>query len=152
SEETYAPMAMAGPEQVACALGGDTDRTIAIVSTRSGQVVHRLAGTRGKFIESLAISPDGKTLYFVESHVVWAIPTSEGERQRIAPGDAVAVSPDGKYLVIQSLDSQGTHLSRIDIGGADLVAMPAELGNLRLWQGGTLSPGAIAPDGRIVVP
>src|SRR5207247_3724867 len=74
SEETFVPAAVAGDDQVACVIGRDAGQTIALVSTRNGQIIRRLKGTTGQAIDSVAASPHGKTLYFVSSHSTWAIP------------------------------------------------------------------------------
>ena len=149
SEETFVPVASAGEDQVACVIGRDASQTIAIVSTKNGQIIRRLKGTTGKAIESLAASPDGKTLYFVNSRSIWAILASDGEPRRLAAGDGVAPSPDGSYLILQINEDQGPRLARLNVAGGDPQPIPLESGALRLWPL-PLSPNAVAPDGRII--
>jgi Tol biopolymer transport system component len=149
SEETFVPAASAGEGQVACVIGRDASQTIAIVSTRNGQIIRRLKGTTGKAFDSIAASPDGKTLYFVNSHSIWAIPASDGEPLWLATGDGVAPSPDGSYLIIQINEDQGPRLAKLNVAGGDPQPIPLDVGPFRLWPL-PLSPNAVAPDGRII--
>ena len=123
--------------------------SIAIVSTTNGQILRRLNGTQGKPINSIAASPDGKTLYFAWSHVIWAIPASDGEPRKLATGDGVAPSPDGQYLIIQINDKDGTRLAKLAASGGEPQPIRLDLGRFQLW-GSPLSPNAVGPDGRII--
>ena len=44
-----------------------------------GRIVRRLKGVEGSEVGDLAASPDGKTLYYVASRSVWAIPATDGQ-------------------------------------------------------------------------
>src|SRR5262249_29851536 len=126
-----------------------TNQTIAIISTANGRVIRRLHGALGKLIDSVAASPDGKTLYFVESHTIWAIPASDGEPRRLASGDGVAAAPDGRTLVIEIFEKEGPRLAKLDVAGGNPEPIQLDLGDLRLWAS-PLSPSAVGTDGRIV--
>jgi len=149
SEETFEPATVISDNEVACMIGSGENQTVAIVSTKNGQIVRRLKGTMGKQIGQIAASPDGKTLYFVESQSIWAIPVADGEPRKLSSGDGVAPSPDGRYLVIQKIEKDGIKLSKLLVTGGEPEAIAMNLGTLRLW--GELTPNAVAPDGRIVV-
>ncbi|MBI2150195.1 MAG: PD40 domain-containing protein [Acidobacteria bacterium] len=128
-------------------IGRGANQTVAIVSTKNGQIVRRLKGTAGRAIAGLAASPDGKTLYFVDSQSIWSIPTSDGEPRRLGPGDGVAPSPDGQYLVVQYNEAEGIRLAKLRVTGGEPEPIMLNLGDLRLW--GRLTPNAVG-DGRIV--
>jgi hypothetical protein len=149
SDDTSVPAALVGNDQVACMIGSGTNQTIAIVSTKNGQIVRRLKGAQGRKINALAASPDGGTVYFVELYSIWSIPASDGEPRKLATGAGVAPSPDGTYLIIQINDPEGSRLAKLPVAGGEPQPIHLDLGRLRMWLE-PLSPNAVAPDGRIV--
>jgi hypothetical protein len=150
SDDTTVPVALVGDEQVACLIGPSTgSQTIAIVSAGNGQILRRLNGALGKPINTIAASPDGKTLYFAGAHTIWAIPSTDGEPRKLAAGDGVAPSPDGEYLIIQINEKDGPHLARLPVSGGEPQPIRLDLGGFRLWLA-PLSPNAVAADGRII--
>jgi hypothetical protein len=95
-EETSGPAVSLADGKIAFVLGTGPEQTIAIASTTEGRLVRRLAGAKGRSISGLAASPEGKTLYFAADEFIWAIATEDGAPRKLAAGDAVTVSPDGR--------------------------------------------------------
>ena len=77
---------------------------------------------------------------------------ADGEPRKLAPGDGVAPSPDGRYLMVQLNETEGIRLAKLDVAGGRPEPIPLNLGSLQFWNGAQLSPNAVAPDGRIVFP
>ena len=168
TEETSSPAVSLSNGEVAFVLGSGNDQTIAIASTLDGRLVRRLTGTRGRRITGLGASPDSKTLYFGADGWIWAIPAEDGVPQKIAPGDTVTVSPDGKTLVLTrnkesnpsffsvSLGRSGIGASsarQIHIDGSYSLA-PVSIGSRALSRDGKLLINVSPPDSwfyRIVV-
>ena len=150
SEETFVPAAVINDEQIACLIGRSPRQTVALVSTKNGQIISRLKATEGKAIAALAASPDGKRLYFVESQTVWVLSIPDGEPRRISAGDGVAPSRDGRYLIVQLNDKNRVVLTKVAIDGSNPQPISLKLDNLEL-SSMALSPNAVAPDGRIVL-
>jgi DNA-binding beta-propeller fold protein YncE len=122
---------------------------VAIASVADGRIVRRLSAIPAGEATDLAASPDGKTLYYVASGTVWAIATAGGEPRKIGPGRSVAVSPDGKYLIVQLQEKNGFRLMEVPAtGGAEkLVSVPSDLA----LSAHLLSPNAVGRDGRVLV-
>jgi Tol biopolymer transport system component len=147
-EETAAPSVMLGDRQVAFVIGAAPARAIAVASVADGRIVRRVTELRGD-IESLVSSPDGKTLYYSSSKMIWAVPAEGGEPQKIADGDAVVVAPGGRELIVKLYEKQGSRLLRIPVTGGPARAIPFQQ-NLTLTST-PLAANAIAKDGRILV-
>ncbi len=128
---------------------GGPEQTIAIASTTEGRLVRRLAGTKGRGISGLAASPDGKTLYFAAGEFIWAIATEDGAPRKLAAGDAVTVSPDGRTLILtQSVRSNPRFMSVPPEGGSEK--------EIHLESGQSLAPvpigsRALSQDGRLLI-
>ena len=140
------PMAVLGQDRVALMLGADTSAVVALVSIATGQLYKELPGIRPT---AMAGSPDGKTLYYVQSKVVWAMPSEGGTARKIREGDAVAVDPDGRHLVVELIDKAAVRLFRVALDGSPETEIAIQ-GDLRLAPG-FMAPNAIGPDGRIAL-
>jgi hypothetical protein len=108
------PMAVLGHDRVALMLGADTSAVVALVSITTGQLDREIRGIRPT---AMAGSLDGKTLYYVQAKVVWAIPADGGTARKIRDGDAVAVDPDGRHLVVELIDKAAVRLFRVALDG-----------------------------------
>lgn len=152
NEETARPTALLGSDRLAFVVGSGSRRRLRIATLEEGHV--RLQptalGVDCEELDALAGAPDGKTLYFVQSRQVFAVP-ADGSRapQRIAAGDGVAVDPRSGGLLIQRFDNRGGHLFRLPRPGAAAEEMPID-GPLRLAPV-ALSASAIGRDGRVLV-
>jgi len=98
--------------------GTGSDQTIAIASADDGRIIRRLQGCKGKYVTSLAASPDGKDLYYATEGSIWAIPAADGTPRKVSAGDGVAVDPNGKEVIINLLDTGGARLVRIPLSGS----------------------------------
>ncbi|MFH1573739.1 MAG: protein kinase, partial [Acidobacteriota bacterium] len=147
-EETRPPFCLVGRETVAFRIGRSTATKLALASSSDGRIKRQLSDVRADTIVSLAGSPDGKTIYYVDGGTVWAIPTDGGAPQEVCAGDAVAVGPAGEYLVVSRIQPEGVQLVRVSLpeGQGEILLVASDF---RMHWG--LSPGAIAKDGRIAV-
>jgi eukaryotic-like serine/threonine-protein kinase len=149
-EETAAPMATLGRDKVVLLAGSPPNRRIAVASTASGQIVERLTRVDGnQRIGSIAGSPDGQTVFVVEGGTLWAVPANDGEPRKVRSADSVAVSPDGRELIIVLNEAAGIRLVRRTVSGGDERDVPIH-GDIRLtpWP---IAPNAVASTGHIVV-
>jgi hypothetical protein len=149
-DETLGPIAMLGPGHVIFLVGAAGQRQVAVASIADGLLVRRLARINGNDVTAIAGSPDGKTVFYVASGVVWAVPADDGEARKILRGDFVAVDPHGQYLVIQSNDKDTVRLRRVSLSGGPDTDIPIR-SELRIAPDSGLAPNAIHPDGRILV-
>ena len=149
-EETAAPMAMLGSDKVVFLAGTPPNRRVAIASISTGQIIHRLTGVDGnQLIGSIAGSPDGKTIYLVAGGTLSTVAADDGESRKVRAADSVAVSPDGRALIIVLSESAGIRLLRRDLRDGKEQDVPIR-GDVRLtpWP---IAPNAVARSGHIVV-
>jgi DNA-binding beta-propeller fold protein YncE len=156
TEENSAPMAVAGPREIAFVIGPAPHQTIAIADTATGRVTRRIPLNKGD-IGSLAASPDGNTLYAAAfgaaGGAVWAVPSSGGEPRMIRAGDSVTADPSGRQLVIAVNESSKLRLFRVPVvsggaGGSEQEIVTDASTPLM----GALSPNALSADGRLLEP
>jgi tRNA A-37 threonylcarbamoyl transferase component Bud32 len=148
-EETSGPACQVGEGEVAFLLGVHGSAVVAVASIADGRILRRLSEIPGGEVTGLAASPEGKTLYYVASRAVWAIPVTGGQPRRIGPGDAVAADPNGKDLIVQLVEKEGIRLVRVAVSGGAEQPIPFQ-GPLRLAPVPT-GPNAIGKDGRVVL-
>ena len=148
-EETSVPACRVGESEIAFVLGTHNDAVLAVASIADGRIERRLSGVPGNEVIDLAASPDGKTLYYVASRTVWAVPTSGGQPRRICPGDGVAADPNGKDLIVQIYEKESVRLLRVAASGGPGEQIPCR-STLRMAPV-TLGPGAVWKDGRVVL-
>jgi hypothetical protein len=148
-EETNGPVALLGRDRLLLVVGRAPTRVVAIASVATGQIVSRVAQIPANRIQALAGSPDGKTIFYVADKMVWAIPSEGGELRKLRPGDAVAVDPGGKYLIVQLKASDRTRLVRVPLAEGAEEAIPVaddyQVDEL------LLSPSAVNSEGKILV-
>jgi hypothetical protein len=147
TEQTSGPVTAAGPREVAFLIGLDR-KTIAWATVANGRIARRLPFDHGK-IASLAATPDGKTLYCAAGGTIWAIPRSGGEPKKIRAGDAVAVDPSGKYLIVEVVETPVTRMWRVPLE-SDVEQEVLRSGGLR--PAAVIMPDAIGKDGRVLSP
>jgi len=124
---------------------------ITIASLADGRIVKRLEASSGAAPQSLAASPDGKTLYYIDAGSLFAIDTDGGNPRKLHAASAVAVDlhTAPPSLVLQVGDRNGVRLFRTDLAGARELPLPYQSA-LRLASL-PLSTSAVAPDGRIAI-
>jgi Tol biopolymer transport system component/predicted Ser/Thr protein kinase len=161
AEETSAPMAVAGPREIAFVIGPAPHQTIAVADTANGRITRRIPLNKGE-ITSLASSPDGKTLYAAAGGTIWALSSSGGEPRMIRAGDSVVVDPSGRDLVISAMESSKLRLFRVPAVSGVVSKVVSKVeggseqeivtdGSLPLM-GFSLSPNALGADGRLLHP
>ena len=148
-EETSFPDCPVGKDEYAFLLGPAGRAVVAIASIADGRIVRRLTAVPGSQVTDLAASPDGKTIYYVASRTVWAIPAAGGQPRRIGPGDSVAAEPNGKDLVVQLNGKEGIRLMRVPVSGGPARPIPVE-GPLLVTDVG-INPNAVGKDGQVVL-
>jgi hypothetical protein len=142
-----------GKDRLAFSAGSGGKRHLRLATFEEG--VARLEptdlGVQSERLEALASTPDGRTLYFVQSRQVYEVPADGSKApQKVVAGDAVAVEPKTGNLLIQRFEGAGTRLFRLLLPGGKLEAMPVQPGPLRLAPV-PLSGAAFHPDGRLLV-
>jgi hypothetical protein len=154
-EETDWPMAMLGLQHLAVLADAGSNAGVVVVSASDGRIVRRLTQIDGRSVRGLAGSPDGKTLFYVSfasgvGHVWAAATDNTGQPKSIRAGDAVAVDPNGRELVIQLNEGASVRLVRVSLGSGD--EQPIQIvGHARVAPVWGLGPSAIAADGRMAV-
>jgi hypothetical protein len=152
-EETALPAVRLGKDRLAFTTGSGRGRRLrlAVLEDGGARLEPTDLGVQGASLAALAGSPDGKTLYFVQSRQVYEVP-ADGSKppQKVEAGDAVAVEPRTGALLIQRFDGSGTRLFRLPRPGGQLEEVPVQPGTLRLAPV-TLAGAAIHPDGRVLV-
>ena len=129
--------------------GEGSPTEVAVAALDNGRIVRRLSRTRGLLIESLASSPDGKTIYYAASGSIWAIPAEDGEPRRLTAGEGVAAHPRGTEIVVQRNERDGARLFRVSLQGGAEREVPFP-GPLRKHTQ-PITSNAVRDDGRIVV-
>jgi hypothetical protein len=154
-EENQLPATLLPGDQVAFVAGTGSEQTIVVASAADGRISRRLQGCKGIYVTRLAASRDGRTLYYSAQGSIWAIPAADGKPHKIAPGDGVTVDPNGKDLIISSLEKSGESLFRVPLSGGppqqihiqgSVVLNPLALGEHSLSKDGKLVIGVTSPD------
>jgi len=148
-EETSGPLAMVGEDTFVFVAGTVPTRTLALASVADGRITRRLTRVDAGGILGLAGSPDGTTIFYVDSGTVWSVPAGDGEPRKIRGGNGVAVDPRGRDLLITLSETAGIRLIRMPISGGSEQVVPLP-GDLRMAPV-ALSGNAIGRDGRIAV-
>jgi hypothetical protein len=150
TEDTSAPATAVGQDQVAFLIG-PAKRTIGVASTSNGRIVRRMVFDKGD-IDSMASSPDGKTLYFGAGGSIWSIPVTGGTPARIRAGDHVAVAPSGQYLIVEIIENPEIRFIRVPLRDGLPSGPEQDLrrsGDIR--PSGYITPNAVGKDGRILI-
>jgi eukaryotic-like serine/threonine-protein kinase len=123
TEETSTPLTGAGANQVAFAIGPEPHRTLAIASLSNGRVTRRIGFDKGE-PQSLASSPDGKTLYCAAAGTIWSIPVEGGEPRKLRAGESVAMGPGGQSLLVEMVESGKTRILEVPLDGSGEKEIP----------------------------
>ena len=147
SEETSAPLAVAGPDAVALLVGSDAHRRIALVSTMNGRILREIPIPQGD-VNTIAVSKDRNTVYFAESGQVYA-QSAGGSPQRLAEGGTITLDPAGRFLYAKQFGHIPIRLVRIDTASGHLEEIPLPA-SPRLTTV-ELSPTAVDARGRLLL-
>ena len=149
TEETSSPSVALPSNEVALSLGTGSDAMVVIASATDGRLVRRLNGTKGLRITSLAVSPNAETLYFGSDGNIWSIPATDGKPQKIAPGDDVSVTPDGRELILTLGVTSNPTLTSVPTAGGKAEKVPVEAGQLIAPV--PVASGAISKEGKMLI-
>ena len=149
-EETAGPMTLVGTELVALMIGNGVGREVALASVRDGRVVRRVQTPPAATITSMTASRDGRVLYVTSSGNVWSVPMDGGPPKMIHSGDSVTLGGDGRSLVIQLVENRGVRFVQTSLDGT--MEEPIRVNGDWHFTFQPLGAGAVAPDGRIVLP
>jgi serine/threonine protein kinase len=148
TEETAAPITLAGPHTIAFAIGPSPHETIALADTGTGRITGRIHPGKGEF-NGLAATPDGKTLYFAAGPTIWSVPAAGGDVRKVTTGEDVVMDPAGPGLVVARKESSRITLWRMSLDGGSERLIPIN-NQVRLLPN-LQSPGGIHADGRMLV-
>jgi hypothetical protein len=123
TEETSGTATLAGPGQIAFAIGPAPHHTLAIANLSNGRVLRRIAFDKGE-PQSLASSPDGSTLYCAAAGTIWPIVLAGGDPRKIHAGDSVAMMPGGLSLLIEMVESGRTRLLEAKLSNGRETEVP----------------------------
>jgi hypothetical protein len=149
AEETMAPLSTCGAGEVAFMIGPAPHETIAFTEPATGRVVRRIAPGKGA-VSSVSCSPDGATVHFSASGVVWSIPSSGGQARQIRAGQSVVADPSGRRLIIQVVDSGRLRLFSVPLDGSPEHEIALDQ-SIRLPRA-PLSTSGLSADGRLLAP
>lgn len=151
TEQTMPPAVLLGKDRVAFWGGGSTKELpmLVIASTADGRILKRFEETRNVLSRSLAATPDGKTLFFIDSGTLHSIDTETGVRTKLRPANGVAVDPGGTTLVVQLNTRDGVRMTKVDRATGTETAVPF-YNDLQLSVD-PIAGNALGPDGRLVV-
>jgi Tol biopolymer transport system component len=148
SNETFGLPAAVIDERRVAVMSDKTPPEIVIVSIVDGRVLSRVQVPQQE-IRSLAVSPDGKTLYYSSGGSVFSVPVAGGAPSKLGSGDSVVADPNGRDLIIALTESEAIHLMRLPVNGGPATPVTMQ-GEVRM-SSANLASGAVARDGRIVV-
>ena len=102
-------------------------------------------------VDSIAVSPDSKQIYYASGHSIWKIPMEDGQPQKVRSGDHVILDPYRQELLVRLNEKEGVRYVRVPLAGGPEVPVPVENG-VRLVSGlSAPGPNAVVKDGRIAV-
>jgi len=148
-EESTFPFAAVAEGQVALRIGLGAGRRLAVASLRDGRILRSL-DINAASVESVAASPDGKTLYYSSEGAVWSVPAAGGAQpRRITEGNSVSLDPAGTFLYISQIGKDPPALVRVSTAGGPVEAIP--IPPALYLTPDMLSPAAVDARGRILV-
>jgi serine/threonine protein kinase len=151
AEQATPPATLVGDHLVAFLSGRvGAPAMLTVATIGESRVIRRLEATRGVAPQSLAASPDGKTLYYVNAGSLYSVGVEGGTPQKLRSAVGVAVDAQRPIpnLIVQANETDGVKLYQVRPDGEQLPILFAS--SLRL-DTSAISGGAVAPDGQIAV-
>jgi hypothetical protein len=152
AEQATPPATLVGDHLVAFLSGRvGAPAMLTVATIGESRVIRRLEATRGIAPQSLAASPDGKTLYYVNAGSLYSVGVEGGATpQKLRSAIGVTVDAHGPVptLVVQAMEPDGVKLYQVRSGGEQLPILFAS--PLRL-DASPISGGAVGFDGQIAV-
>jgi len=149
TEETSAPITPAGSSHIAFMIGPAPHTSIAVAETGTGRITNRIVPGKGE-ISSISSSPDGKTLYFSAGGKIWSAPSAGGQAGLVRAGDLVTADPNGRDLVIATVESARMRLFLFPLNGSAQHEIVPD-GSAPLTPGNFGGLGGLRADGRLLV-
>jgi hypothetical protein len=148
-EETGWPTVLLGNDRLAFVIGSGEERRFAIADVENGRILGSIPGIKAGTIYSVA-SPDGETLYFGDGSKIWSVPVAGGTPRAITDGASVAAFPDGKHLVVMTIEPDGRTFKKVSVAtGETQPLVPRD--PVRFSPLAWLGARPIARDGRMLV-
>ena len=148
-EVTAARMTAMAGNRIAFMIGPELNDTIAVADASNGRISARISPGKG-FIQPLAASADGGTLYFTAGGSVWSIASGGGDATKICAGDWVVWNPSSSRLVVGRAES--SQISLFDVSASGVSERPISFDRTSPLFNLFLSPGTIRSDGQMLVP
>ncbi len=129
SEETGGAFSVSAGGRIAFLIGARPSRQVGIASAIDGRIVGRVALDDPK-PESLALSPDGRTLYYAAKGYIWSLAvTGPAKPKQLIEGNRVSIAPSGEFLYVEQLAKDPPGVVRVALadGSATPVALPNDL-------------------------
>jgi hypothetical protein len=149
-EESSAPIAMVGQDRVGLLIGSHPTPALAIVSIADGRVVLRVDSVDAAAVDSIAGSMDGRTLYYGSRGMIWAVDLATQKKWSVHVGESAAFDRQTSTLLIAVSETSRIRLVREPLTGGSEQEVPYPR-DLMLATPDTLTPGAVATDGRIAM-
>jgi eukaryotic-like serine/threonine-protein kinase len=148
SEEASSPMALAGPREIAFAIGPAPHVTMALAETASGRISRRFAPGKG-VITGITASPDGSTLYFCATDSIWSVAATGGDARAVTKGNGVLMEPSGRSLMVTRGESSQIRLFHVPLDGGAESEIPSDRSMLLYHDhGGYFTSGSVDAKGR----
>jgi hypothetical protein len=148
-EETSWPAVLLGNDRLAFVLGSGGERRFGIASIENGRILGSIPGIKASTVYTVA-SYDGETLYFGDGLKIWSAPVAGGTPRLITDGVGVAAFPDGKHLVVVTIEKDGITFKKVSVEtGETQPLVPRH--PVRFSPVPILGARPIAPDGRMLV-
>jgi len=151
SEQATPPVAMIGDSQVAFLSGGTGSHpVITVASISDGRILRRLESASDAAPQTLAASPDGRSLFYTDTGTLFTVDLAGGPPRRLRAGNGVAVDPRSPItLIVQVNEPTGVRLYRTPLDGRTETPLLYS-GTLRQVPD-PITNGAVGPDGRIAI-
>ena len=152
TEETSAPITLAGTGRIAFVIGSVPHRTIALAEIATGRITRRISPGKD-VINSLTSSSDGKALYFGAGGSIWAVSSEGGNARMLCAGDTALMEPSGRSLIVTRMENSRRKLLHVSLDGAAEReiplddSMPLDTNHL-----GYVSSSSMDAQGRLLVP
>jgi hypothetical protein len=149
AEETSDPFTVSSGGSMAFVIGTPPRRQIAIASARDGRVLQRVSLDAAD-VGGLALSPDGRTLYYAAGGAIWSLAlTGSAKAKRIIEGNQLCIDHAGHFLYVKQLAKDPALLVRVPVGGGAAVTIPIPQ-ELRLTVD-NLAANAVDERGRVLM-
>jgi len=145
-EKPHAPAALVGDtELVHRVTAGD----LVVTSLANRAIARRIEGIdRKREITSIAVSPDDKTIYYIQDGTIYSIPIQGGVPTPIGKGASIVMDRYQRQLIVRLTDNDGTRLVRRPLDGSP--ERPVRIAGGYRFVANNGNPQAVDRFGRII--